>query len=254
MLEALELRRMLSVTVDFQPKLGMLTVTGSDKPDVIEVRLEDVQDGKQVGTSVLVLDQGQIVYKGFDAPGTFAVVQVYGAYGDDTLIMTNSGAPVRTFLYGDDGADELIATNAYGAPGTEVFGGAGNDVIMLHADKGATVGHRAFGDGGDDLILGSELGDWLYGDSNVKEPAKFGNDTIFAGEGNDLLFGAEGDDLLCGEGGDDYLEGGLGSDLVDGGAGFDAALIDLFDKVIDIERMTLGGAAKILSPTTGRVA
>lgn len=55
---------------------------------------------------------------------------------------------------------------------------------------------------GNDLMLGSAVGDTLYG-----------------GAGNDCLMGGSGFDWLFGEDGNDYLNGGPGFDLCFGGLG-----------------------------------
>lgn len=58
------------------------------------------------------------------------------------------------------------------------------------------------GTAGNDLMLGSAVGDVLYG-----------------GAGNDCLLGGGGFDWLFGEDGNDYLNGGPGFDLCFGGLG-----------------------------------
>jgi Ca2+-binding RTX toxin-like protein len=48
-----------------------------------------------------------------------------------------------------------------------------------------------------------------------------GNDTLIGGSATDYLYGGDGNDVLMGRGGDDYLFGGAGNDQLSGGAGND---------------------------------
>ncbi len=66
---------------------------------------------------------------------------------------------------------------------------------------------------GDDILLGSELGDEIR--------ALGGADNLLGGEGDDSLFGEAGDDTLQGQAGDDALFGGTGNDAFLGGTGDD---------------------------------
>jgi len=51
-----------------------------------------------------------------------------------------------------------------------------------------------------------------------------GNDTLIGGSGNDRLFGNGNDDTIRGNGGDDFIAAGIGNDFVDAGAGNDRVL------------------------------
>jgi 6-phosphogluconolactonase (cycloisomerase 2 family) len=71
-----------------------------------------------------------------------------------------------------------------------------------------------YGGAGNDLLIGSLLGDTLYGGD--------GDDTLFGylgagSDGNDLLDGGSGDDVIYGSGGSDTLYGGAGEDMLWGG-------------------------------------
>jgi Ca2+-binding RTX toxin-like protein len=70
---------------------------------------------------------------------------------------------------------------------------------------GANI-ENAVGGNGDDLIIGNDLGNDLYG-----------------GGGDDRLYGGAGNDLVWGEMGDDMFAGGPGDDVIDGGGGIDTA-------------------------------
>jgi Ca2+-binding RTX toxin-like protein len=60
---------------------------------------------------------------------------------------------------------------------------------------------------GDDVVVGKEDFDALYG-----------------GAGNDYLYGRGGDDILHGNLGDDYIDGGSGNDIINGDAGDDTII------------------------------
>ena len=51
-----------------------------------------------------------------------------------------------------------------------------------------------------------------------------GNDTLIGGSGNDRLFGNGNDDTIRGNGGDDFVVAGIGNDVLDAGAGNDRVL------------------------------
>jgi len=77
-------------------------------------------------------------------------------------------------------------------------------------------------DGGDDIFIGGQYDDTLYGRSGWDWLAgNAGNDALHGGDQNDVLIGGAGDDALWGDAGDDYLAGGDGADALFGGAGND---------------------------------
>ncbi|KSB87932.1 hypothetical protein AS593_18635 [Caulobacter vibrioides] len=83
------------------------------------------------------------------------------------------------------------------------------------------------GDGGDDIFVGSQYNDVIYGRSGWDWlDGQAGDDVIEGGDQNDVLLGGEGRDTLIGGAGDDYLAGGAGHDgngvgLISGGDGND---------------------------------
>lgn len=95
-----------------------------------------------------------------------------------------------TFNFSGINADQRIDLRQGGI--SDVLGDRGNLVIAL-----GTVIENAKGGNGDDLLLGNDQANKLYGKS--------------------------GDDDLFGYGGNDHLRGGSGSDHLDGGSGFDFA-------------------------------
>ncbi len=135
--------------------------------------------------------------------------QVTGGYGDDILDGTD-----RDWLsggYGDDVVRDALV--AYGGPGDDTLspvslgeGGEGNDTITTEAGA-------AYGDEGDDVLLGGDGQNYFFGDA--------GADEIRGGRGPDELHGGEGDDTVYGNSGDDVIYGGPGVDQLSGGPGTD---------------------------------
>lgn len=95
---------------------------------------------------------------------------------------------------------------------TFLWGLGGNDSLAT----GAMGGH-AYGDSGDDLLVGKAGPDGLMGGK--------GADRLYGGGGNDMLMGGEGDDLLDEGPGHGDLDGGGGNDTLIGGPGADAFAI-----------------------------
>ncbi|WP_439549464.1 calcium-binding protein, partial [Falsiroseomonas sp.] len=127
------------------------------------------------------------------------------------------------FITGTDNADTLIGTGSddtiIGAAGDDFINGAGGFDIVAYWTSPFGIVARLFantvdndgfggrdtlqnisgiaGTGHDDLIYGSDLGNYIQG--------FMGNDTIFALGGDDLVRAGEGDD---------YIDGGAGTDRV----------------------------------------
>lgn len=132
-----------------------------------------------------------------------------GSFGDlvmtqvdaDTIIDLGTG---QTLVIRNTAADSLtlenfvfLATFPYM---NQVTGSAGVEAFQW----GGPAGLIAFGEGGDDIIIGYDYADALHG-----------------GDGDDVLVGAGGDDQLDGGGGNDLLNGGAGNDTLTGKAGAD---------------------------------
>lgn len=103
-------------------------------------------------------------------------------------------------------------------------------------DAADTGGDFLYGGDGNDHIIGSNLNDYIEGDSEVSEQ---GDDTVFGMGGNDHIIGGNGNDYLYGDGiigygllnsldgadhGDDYIDGGDGNDVIVGGGGNDVII------------------------------
>ena len=103
-------------------------------------------------------------------------------------------------------------------------------------DAADTGGDFLYGGDGNDDIIGSNLNDYIEGDSEVSEQ---GDDTVYGMGGNDHIIGGNGNDYLYGDGiigygslntldgadhGDDYIDGGDGNDEIVGGGGNDVII------------------------------
>lgn len=84
---------------------------------------------------------------------------------------------------------------------------------------------------GDDALIGSSIGDFVFGNRGADNLAGLdGDDTLWGGRENDVISGGNGndelngnldEDLVLGNEGNDTLNGGKEDDLLDGGAGND---------------------------------
>jgi hypothetical protein len=94
-----------------------------------------------------------------------------------------------------------------------------------------TSGNDVFnGKGTNDVVLGGDGDDILFGDVTQNGDLSLGNtssnDRLFGGNGNDRLYGGAGNDQLDGGNGNDVLGGGQGADILTGGAGRDVFQIE----------------------------
>jgi Ca2+-binding RTX toxin-like protein len=269
MFHLLEQRRLLSVSAEFYGGTGILQVTGTDKPEAIDVTIEyalvkpvqpTIGHAVTIGAAqlteaptaygsrrelpiesgiVTIFENGNPVRRWSLPLSSLKEVDLDGAGGSDVLTLFNYATPVYGVVLAGEGNDVIEVSNAMGGRGAEVFAGAGDDTVYLVTNHGALLGHIAYGEAGNDLIYGSANGDHIWGDdaglAEVYIPQ--GDDTIFAGAGNDRVWGGGGSDNLHGDEGDDWLWGGADGDYVDGDDGFDCAVFDVEDKFERIEEM-----------------
>ncbi|MBJ7330201.1 MAG: calcium-binding protein [Solirubrobacteraceae bacterium] len=185
--------------------------SGSFSPAIVIDALQNKTNKvevKQSGDRVLVTD-GRI---GIRAPAGGGCTQSLVGFPPINVLAECSGADVsRLYLYLRENAD--TATNDTDVPAT------------------------AYGEAGDDVLLGGSAFDRLYGGT--------GRDTLNGRDRDDNLFGQEDDDILLGENGDDELEGGLGRDEMNGGPGADVLLAGLG---ADVFRGGSGGATPGVEP------
>jgi Ca2+-binding RTX toxin-like protein len=257
MLEAMEARRMMSVTLN--PVTHVLTATGTSGSDQIVV--------SNAGTNVQVFVNGA---KSLFAKSKVAKIVLNGLGSSDSLRSADT-IKIPTTLNGGEGADYLRGgggdDNLFGGNGNDVLdggngadfmsGGGGTDTIdyshrtedltinltsladtlsgswlhdirVVNPNSGEIVGdeidesttENCQGGSGNDVITSNALNNRIWGNG--------GADTIRGGDGNDYLIGGAGQDLLYGEAGNDFIDAvdGKTYDIVDGGTGQDAAKLD----------------------------
>ena len=139
-----------------------------------------------------------------------------GGRGQDILY----GSVRGDNLFGDDG-DDIIYSGVNEADALAfdvIYGGDGDDKIYGQGEAYL----KAYGEGGDDLIQGTDvvdMADLIWGDDMAA--LYFGDDTIYGRKGDDKIYGGAGDDLIDAGEGDDYMNGAEGEDTIYGGDGND---------------------------------
>jgi Ca2+-binding RTX toxin-like protein len=138
------------------------------------------------------------------------------------LSFTGDGLPLK-YVSNTPGA---LTLDSQGLGGTIVIGGlsylkasAGGqagDFLDAATTGTATTSYWAYGDSGNDTILGAAEQDYLDGGD--------GNDSISSSSGDDTVLGGLGDDTISGDAGNDSIDGGDGNDLLDGSSGNDTIL------------------------------
>jgi Ca2+-binding RTX toxin-like protein len=178
---------------------------------------------------------------------------MHGDAGNDIMIARAGGLADFDGGAGDDvsvggaGNDRFFTHQI--ADGADVFiGGAGLDSISYHqrrtavqiamdgiSDSGELVdgiaveGDRIAADvedatGGpqDDILIGNDLANQLFGKSgNDLIDGAGGNDQLSGGDGDDDITGGDGNDRLLGLNDNDFLDGGAGNDTIVGSFGND---------------------------------
>ncbi|HEX8521096.1 MAG TPA: calcium-binding protein [Tepidisphaeraceae bacterium] len=230
MLEGLEGRRLLAVSVDSS---GQLNVIGTGGADTINLARN--------GESVSVAFNG--------ATQTFPAAKVKrilvdGLAGNDVLAIAESMKVTATLL-GGEGNDKITD----GAGWSTLRGGTGDDTLnggtggdLLVGGDGKDVADYSIrseklfinvGYGGDDDGAKHERDDvrddveivW-GGSGDDRINGSWGGNTFVGNGGNDTLCGNSGNDSLLGGEGDDYLDGGDQNDTLEGGAGTDTLVGD----------------------------
>lgn len=160
---------------------------------------------------------------------------------NDVITVTQEGFDTRTFdvsevnsivfvgLRGDDFFQNqtAIPSRAFGNAGNDtLIGGSGADRLVGHTDNDIIRGNGGndvliAGNGNDNIDAGAG-NDTVVGvrGSNVIESGT-GDDRVFGGEDSDQITDVSGNDLLAGFDGNDSIRGGDGNDLIFGGQGED---------------------------------
>ncbi len=171
--ERLEARRLLAATLDAE--LGILTITGGDEKNIIQIQVVDSADANTPATSFAVLESTTTAAS---PPLSFPTQQ-----------------QVLDFI--DSGGTPVVTNFSLGAVReVRILSGGGDDLIIL----GQKLPVPAFIDSGS---------------GNDSISAGIGDDTITGNTGNDYVFGHDGDDDVSGGVGSDEVLGGDGFDVVD---------------------------------------
>ena len=275
--EGLETKTLMAVDVAYRADLGILTVTGSESADVIQIMEGPygprAADGVASSAFLVIVGnaQGQELQRrviptirvpsrinietrgGNDIVWCDTRTEIFAELGagNDTMqggagndhINGNQGSDA---IYGGDGDDAIRGDE----DGDRLYGGRGNDQLYGHGGY-----DLLFGDDGNDLLFGGDNSDELsggagndelYGDwGGLLQP---GADILKGGDGDDRLFGGPGGDILLGERGADLLNGESGADLLQGDLPTDP---DEADRIIagddrDVDTVLDRGARDIL--------
>ena len=166
-----------------------------------------------------------------DVSGEDGLVTLCGTpgYASETIISSGgSSLKVQKTIFGADG--RVIGTSEVWYINAEriVFSGSGCDEVVIN---NSSLSLEAFGNGGNDTLVGGSGEDSLWGggggdylEGGGGDDAMWGcdgRDTMHGGGGHDVMFGGRGHDRLFGEGGQDWLFGGEDNDWIDGGTGND---------------------------------
>lgn len=237
--ESLEGRIVLTASVGFDTRQGVLAIMGSDGNDTAVVTRQGANVVASITTpsgtiskSVAAYRVRSIAFSGLSGNDSFTnntaiTSRADGGAGNDTL---RGGSSADTLIGGDDN-DSLVGNggndNLSGGAGADSLdGGAGNDYVDggdgNDVERGGLGNDRLLGGAGNDSLLGDDGNDSISGGSGDDSlDGGAGNDTENGDDGKDVLLGGLGADNLSGGLDDDLLDGGEGSDVEDGGAGSD---------------------------------
>jgi hypothetical protein len=194
MIERLERRRLLSVTVQ------------QTSPGYYEVHADD--SGNNIAISVSQNDQT------FSLDGAsydnVAFIDVYGGAGSDNISLNSVDGAGSIGAAVDSGqGDDNVSMNFDGG----IWVGNGNNIIHL---QDSFRGEVHTGDGNDKVyVLGDCIdADIMTGNGNDLIDASSNNYgvVIHAGSGNDTIFGSAYDDEIYGGGGSNEIHGNGGND------------------------------------------
>ena len=172
------------------------------------------------------------------------LIDIQCGSGEHIPWMFPSGEVQEIIFHGGWGHDSF--TNLSLIPSV-AYGDGGNDKLVGGGSRDELHG----GIGNDDLqgngmSWGMLVGDKLYGDQGDDKLKGGGwNDLLSGGSGHDEIFGNGGSDLLIGGFGNDVLRGGSGNDQLNGGAGWDQLFGDQGDDILE------GGNDGIADELTG---
>lgn len=163
--------------------------------------------------------------------GAVDYVFIHMESGSDTLEITAGAIPTQIYTFvthGGNQHDTIFAGGASfsGVSNVTLDGGSGDDVVIGSNTgdyiDGGTGENLIFAGSGDDYIDGRAGNDTIFGnDGNDSIFSHEGDDEVVGGNGNDLILAGNGNDSIAGEEGDDTLNGNGGHDLIIAGDGDD---------------------------------
>jgi Ca2+-binding RTX toxin-like protein len=214
-----------------------MSIDGTGKSVVGGPRQDVISTGS--GSDTIILRGSEAIFDIVDAGD-----------GDDTLVIDANGGNLELHNFVNDTKSVTIGDRngsgqmQYGVTGVEtvvtngktiVGAGAnqGNNVFdfsktkfKIDANANSDIGATVDVGGSDDKVIGTSLGDTIWGG--------WGRDTLNGGAGDDQLYGGDHADLLEGDQGNDTLDGGADSDTVNGGGGNDTILSRGSEAILDI--------------------
>ncbi len=166
-------------------------------------------------------------------------------FNNDTVTDLTVSGVEELVINGGDVTVNGDLSNTGLAPNTITYNGDGNDNNFDASGMTANEDVVAYGNGGNDTLIGAGGNDTLDGGD--------GNDTLYGGDGNDQIFGGDGNDQIFGGDGNDIIDGGSGpndgQDYIVGGAGDDTIYAsDEADGVGDFILPGLGNNTVIGAP------
>jgi Ca2+-binding RTX toxin-like protein len=225
LIENLEDRRLFAATVAVIG--GVLTITGDDSANFVEVRQAGGTDTLTVRTATQAADDTADDGTTDDGTATPAACtgRGHGRHGPGSAF---GDVMAQTF----DISDDSITSIAVAAAG-------GNDFVSIA--RGVSLPANITGGDGNDRLSGGAGADTIDGGA--------GDDSITGGLGSDNLSGVAGNDtILSADGVKDTVDGGDNATADDGSAGdvavVDAAGTDNADDVSNVEVVRTGSAGR----------
>ena len=196
----------------------------------------------ELSADIDFLGRSDRIFTEFDTLGNKRTVKDTIAQVDKDVISGSDGDDIVTITNGVLSGNVNFAVNGIQSDGTNfeistaatIFGDGGNDIIV-----GGDLGNDIFGGAGNDQIAGGNLDDWIFGgdgdDKLWAAGSSSADTTVDIGNGEtildpsvvnvisngDYLSGGDGDDELYGSQGSEWLAGDAGKDTIYGGWGSD---------------------------------
>ena len=225
---------------------------GNEGDDILDLRTDTDTGGVFTGTGwVIDLNAGTITNRSGTQGTIIDIENVYGSWGDDTLVPTFD----TVLLDGSNGQDVFDLNNGVFASGQTYIGGGGLDVLdfstyggdyyvdlsLNFMESGGMFSQYAFvfsietvnaGNGNDTLVGNDSFNQLSGGGGNDMIDGAGGRDNLSGGRGDDTILGGAGRDTISGGGGQDLVRGGSQADLIRGNGGNDTLYGDGGDDTV----------------------